>query len=101
LVAISSFPLNFLHMDRYESRSRVSARSRTPSQRSNPYDRNSGGEKRYDDDNLEVVPDNSIKVSATSDVTTLSQQISDSCLNNDPHTLLTIGNNSINQAVKV
>ncbi len=28
-------------------------------------------------------------------------QIVESCHNQDPHTLLTIGNNSINQAVKV
>ncbi|GAX73430.1 hypothetical protein CEUSTIGMA_g882.t1 [Chlamydomonas eustigma] len=87
-------------MDRYDSRSRSSTRSRRSPQRDHPYDRNSSRNKRYEDDDLEVVPDNSIKVSATSDVTALSQQISDSCLNNDPHTLLTIGNNSINQAVK-
>jgi stage V sporulation protein SpoVS len=45
-------------------------------------------------------PRNSLKVSGTTDVNGLAQRICDLCRGDDPPALLTIGNQSINQAVK-
>lgn len=45
-------------------------------------------------------PKNSLKVSGQTDVNRLASQICSLCRQNDPPALLTIGNTSINQAVK-
>ncbi|KAG1672369.1 hypothetical protein FOA52_010987 [Chlamydomonas sp. UWO 241] len=45
-------------------------------------------------------PHNSVKVSGTTDVNGLAQRICDLCRADNPPALLTIGNQSINQAVK-
>lgn len=69
------------------------------SNRQHPYNRDSQNNDMMDVDGLDT-PKNSIKVSGATDVHRLAQQISSACRGEDPPALLTIGNNSINQAVK-
>eukprot|EP00195_Chlamydomonas_chlamydogama_P001154 CAMPEP_0202920214 /NCGR_PEP_ID=MMETSP1392-20130828/76741_1 /ASSEMBLY_ACC=CAM_ASM_000868 /TAXON_ID=225041 /ORGANISM="Chlamydomonas chlamydogama, Strain SAG 11-48b" /LENGTH=227 /DNA_ID=CAMNT_0049613701 /DNA_START=265 /DNA_END=948 /DNA_ORIENTATION=+ len=74
------------------------------SPRRHPYERDNGSKNMQVDDDEDVpefeTPKNSIKVSATTDVRDLAHTITQACREGDPPALLTIGNNSINQAVK-
>lgn len=72
--------------------------------RQHPYSRNA---QRSADEDIAMMdadgldtPKNSIKVSGQTDVNRLAQQICSTCRSDEPPALLTIGNNSINQAVK-
>mmetsp|Transcript_7481 Transcript_7481/g.22666 ORF Transcript_7481/g.22666 Transcript_7481/m.22666 type:complete len:220 (-) Transcript_7481:596-1255(-) len=70
--------------------------------RAHPYQRDDAGGSTMEETavgDLETPP-NSIKVSGGTDVHRLATQIVDLCRANDPPALLTIGNPSINQAVK-
>lgn len=79
-----------------------SERRSNNSNRQHPYNKRDSGNEDIamtDADGLDT-PKNSIKVSGQTDVNRLAQQICTACRADDPPALLTIGNNSINQAVK-
>ena len=81
---------------------RTERRSGGPSQRSHPYARDNRRqpqeEEEDDDPNM---PENAIKVSGSYDVKRLAETIAAACRSNEHPPLMTIGPNSVNQAVKV
>lgn len=84
-------------------RTRSQRRGSGPSQpRSHPYarDNNRKHEEEEEDDDPNM-PENAIKVSGTYDVKRLADTIAAACRANEPPPLMTIGPNSVNQAVKV